>query len=132
MKNIFFLLLSVITMSMFTSCEKDEPTLKSETIVRECDTFKYEVITQSTWTTITITDSLRNHTQYKLTTPQTWVYEWTLEKPYEFGYVNTFIKGADNKATETTDSTITVRIYKNGELIEEGIGTFPMISYKFE
>jgi hypothetical protein len=111
MKNIFILLLSVITMSMFTfaSCEGDEPQPQETGF----DTFRYEV-TGSGDFVIYYKDSVGSiktalcsdgDGDYLTQGVTNWVYEWKEAKPYTFVQVS--LSGGDE-----------CKIYMNGELLD--------------
>jgi hypothetical protein len=119
MKNIFFLLLSVIAMSMFTSCEKDEPTLKSETIdttERAFDTFKYEAtgigLVNITYMDSTNTLQTVQIGQKNSTDSVYWSYEFTTDKPYEGQLLS--IQSNDWLYSSKIHKC---KIYMNGELL---------------
>jgi hypothetical protein len=112
MKKII-LLLSVIALTVFTSCEKNEPTLKSATIDTTdietgYDVFRYElVVTEKT--TVYMGDSLGHLQNFIIEEPQLFTYEWRVEKPYWQVYCS--IKGAMGSNLEY--SLAESHIYKN-------------------
>lgn len=84
MKNIFFLLLSVIAMSMFTfaSCENENDEPQPQTIESGYDTFRYEVKCNVNSFMVWYLDSTKTFTDTAINGNTNWVYEFRVEKPY--------------------------------------------------